>query len=272
MIAVRDGKYHQSFSSRRGSAHLGFMKQVSISSWIFAALASAAAPAAAGAQQSAHAQHHPQQPEGSLLKTPTSIAAEHAELHETLERAAKEPGALGAAARALEAALAPHFRREEEIATPSSARRLKLRERPIMSVSAMGSQLMRGRKSKSSIRRHSGAMSLPIHRRRSNPAHPCRCTLPSCRCCQSPPRSLSRSRSILAPDQPSSGLPAKRYDPPGLAEELGMRSGFLTVGETNILLPGEASRAFNWVRIPSIRLSVIGADDGPLEVRIRAFA
>ena len=53
-----------------------------------------------------------------MLTTPPSIATEHRELHKTLERASKESGALGAAARELEAALAPHFRREEEIATP----------------------------------------------------------------------------------------------------------------------------------------------------------
>jgi hypothetical protein len=53
-----------------------------------------------------------------MIATPLSIAAEHRELHETLERAARESGTLGAAARELEAALAPHFRREEEIATP----------------------------------------------------------------------------------------------------------------------------------------------------------
>jgi iron-sulfur cluster repair protein YtfE (RIC family) len=53
-----------------------------------------------------------------MLQTPPSIAGEHRELHETLAAAAQEPGALGAAARNLEAALAPHFRREEEIATP----------------------------------------------------------------------------------------------------------------------------------------------------------
>ena len=56
--------------------------------------------------------------ESVTMQTPQSIATEHRELHETLERAAGEPGELGAAARNLEAALAPHFRREEQIATP----------------------------------------------------------------------------------------------------------------------------------------------------------
>lgn len=53
-----------------------------------------------------------------MLQTPSSIATEHRELHETLARATQEHGQLGAAARELEDALAPHFRREEEIATP----------------------------------------------------------------------------------------------------------------------------------------------------------
>lgn len=53
-----------------------------------------------------------------MLETPSSIATEHRELHETLERASKEAGSLGVAARELEAALSPHFRREEQIATP----------------------------------------------------------------------------------------------------------------------------------------------------------
>ena len=53
-----------------------------------------------------------------MLRTPQSIAAEHAELHEVLAGATREAGALGEAAQKLEAALAPHFHREEEVATP----------------------------------------------------------------------------------------------------------------------------------------------------------
>lgn len=53
-----------------------------------------------------------------MLHTPESIANEHRELHETLARATEENGDLGLAARELERALAPHFKREEEIATP----------------------------------------------------------------------------------------------------------------------------------------------------------
>lgn len=54
----------------------------------------------------------------AMLQTPQSIAIEHRELHEVLARAAEEGGELGSAAEALERALAPHFKREEEIATP----------------------------------------------------------------------------------------------------------------------------------------------------------
>lgn len=53
-----------------------------------------------------------------MLQTPASIAAEHRELHETLAQAAKETNEVGAAARDLERALKPHFKREEEVATP----------------------------------------------------------------------------------------------------------------------------------------------------------
>ena len=56
--------------------------------------------------------------EAAGLGTPSSIKAEHAELHATLARAEREPGELGVAAAALHNELAPHFKREEEIATP----------------------------------------------------------------------------------------------------------------------------------------------------------
>jgi len=59
------------------------------------------------------------QPAGApQLQTPASIHAEHQEIHRRLERATGEPGELGAAARALGEQLDPHFRREEQIATP----------------------------------------------------------------------------------------------------------------------------------------------------------
>ena len=69
-----------------------------------------AAPAAVTAQH-AHPQQH-------ALRVPESLRAEHAEVHRGLEAAAKANDATGVAARALEAVLAPHFKREEEIALP----------------------------------------------------------------------------------------------------------------------------------------------------------
>lgn len=67
--------------------------------------------------QQAHSQHHAGTI-GSDIQTPASLAAEHLELHEVLARAAKEGGEIGRAAEELEKSLAPHFKREEEIATP----------------------------------------------------------------------------------------------------------------------------------------------------------
>lgn len=73
-------------------------------------------PVAAGAQNP-HSQHH-SATKVSTMQTPQSLAAEHRELHEILARATKEGRELGRAAEELEEALAPHFKREEEIATP----------------------------------------------------------------------------------------------------------------------------------------------------------
>jgi hypothetical protein len=69
-------------------------------------------------QVSAHSAHHPAGRSTTIISTPQSIAAEHRELHEVLAKGAKESGELGRTARELEKALAPHFMREEEIATP----------------------------------------------------------------------------------------------------------------------------------------------------------
>jgi lambda repressor-like predicted transcriptional regulator len=93
------------------------MKIFALSFVTAASAALASAPAAA--QPASHAQHHAEESRNPMFRTPASIAAEHRELHATLERASREAGALGAAARELEAALSPHFRREEEIATPA---------------------------------------------------------------------------------------------------------------------------------------------------------
>jgi hypothetical protein len=70
------------------------------------------------AQVSAHSTPHPAGRSTTMIGTPQSIAAEHHELHEVLAGATKERGELGRAARELDRALAPHFKREEEIATP----------------------------------------------------------------------------------------------------------------------------------------------------------
>lgn len=78
-------------------------------------------PVAAQAPSTSPQEHHSAPPGAktlSMLQTPESIAAEHRELHETLAKAAKEKGGVGTAARELEGALVPHFKREEEIATP----------------------------------------------------------------------------------------------------------------------------------------------------------
>lgn len=52
------------------------------------------------------------------LTIPASIQDEHHELHEALARATRLKGQTGKAAQAVEAALAPHFEREEEFALP----------------------------------------------------------------------------------------------------------------------------------------------------------
>lgn len=91
------------------------MKQLALLVCFAAVGAASPTPAIA---QTAHSQHHPIGGVTPLITTPPSIGTEHRQLHETLERASKEPDALGAAARELEAALVPHFGREEEIATP----------------------------------------------------------------------------------------------------------------------------------------------------------
>lgn len=75
-------------------------------------------PTPISAQTGPHAAHHSSTSGQAMLSTPHSIAAEHRELHEVLARASHEAGRLGTAARELEQALSPHFRREEEIATP----------------------------------------------------------------------------------------------------------------------------------------------------------
>jgi iron-sulfur cluster repair protein YtfE (RIC family) len=81
------------------------------------AIAAALLTTMPAAAQTEHSQHHPDKG-ATGMQTPASLAAEHRELHEVLARASKEEGELGSAAEELERALAPHFRREEQIATP----------------------------------------------------------------------------------------------------------------------------------------------------------
>jgi hypothetical protein len=69
----------------------------------------------------------------TLLQTPEAIHDEHLEIHATLQRAIREPGRLGAAARELSAVLDPHFRREEEIATPPLGLLVPLSKGPVTS-------------------------------------------------------------------------------------------------------------------------------------------
>ena len=77
---------------------------------------SAVSVSSAGAQVAGHqTEHHAQT---AQIRIPEAMHAEHAEIHSELVNATKIPGRVGAAARALDAVLAPHFAREEQIALP----------------------------------------------------------------------------------------------------------------------------------------------------------
>lgn len=52
------------------------------------------------------------------FQIPEAMRAEHAEIHDALERATRMPGRVGEAARSLATVLHPHFEREEQIALP----------------------------------------------------------------------------------------------------------------------------------------------------------
>ncbi|MCL5949913.1 MAG: hemerythrin domain-containing protein [Candidatus Bathyarchaeota archaeon] len=52
------------------------------------------------------------------FEVPKSIKLEHEELHENLEEATMESGAIGDAAKAVQEVLQPHFLKEEEFALP----------------------------------------------------------------------------------------------------------------------------------------------------------
>lgn len=82
-----------------------------------AILLSALLPACGSAPEN-HSHRQIEEARPATIAMPQSIAAEHRELHETLARAASESGEIGAAAGKLEQVLGPHFKREEQIATP----------------------------------------------------------------------------------------------------------------------------------------------------------
>ena len=66
-----------------------------------------------------HAQHVPaERQQKGALAIPSSMKTEHAAIHSALAAATREPGRVGAAARAVARVLDPHFVREEEIALP----------------------------------------------------------------------------------------------------------------------------------------------------------
>src|SRR5688572_8607595 len=55
------------------------------------------------------------------FRIPAALQLEHAELHDRLVKATKEPGAVGEAAREVARLLHPHFVREEQFALPPLA-------------------------------------------------------------------------------------------------------------------------------------------------------
>lgn len=54
----------------------------------------------------------------SAITIPSSLRAEHEEIHKALVEATRAPGRVGAAAKELAAVLDPHFERENQIALP----------------------------------------------------------------------------------------------------------------------------------------------------------
>jgi hemerythrin HHE cation binding domain-containing protein len=65
------------------------------------------------------------------MKAPLSLAREHEELHADLTRAARVPGRIGEAARALARIMHPHFLREDEYATPPLGLLARLARGPV---------------------------------------------------------------------------------------------------------------------------------------------
>ena len=82
-------------------------------------LSAAVGVLAIAAPELAHGVSAPHQvARGAAMQIPQSIQTEHEAIHDALVEATKAPGRVGAAAKELAAILAPHFKREEEIALP----------------------------------------------------------------------------------------------------------------------------------------------------------
>jgi hypothetical protein len=74
--------------------------------------------ACAPLQAQEHKEHHGKQGKSPRYEIPSSLQAEHKELHETLVRYTKLPGETGTAAKEVAKLLHPHFVKEEEYALP----------------------------------------------------------------------------------------------------------------------------------------------------------
>lgn len=85
--------------------------------WTAAACAAALALAARAPAQEHPAHGHPRG-EATALEVPASLQRDHDELHAKMREAAETGGATGEAARALAAALRPHFEKENAYALP----------------------------------------------------------------------------------------------------------------------------------------------------------
>jgi hypothetical protein len=89
--------------------------------FIFVALSAVGLMVAATSRaQQAHEpnQHNSQQRENAVVRIPPAMALEHEEIHEQLATVIAAGGRTGAAARNVEAQLAPHFEEENRFALP----------------------------------------------------------------------------------------------------------------------------------------------------------
>ena len=93
------------------------MRQSMLSPGIAAAAMFLATAPVLSAQNKPEAHAH----DAARFAIPESMRHEHHEIHAALERATREPGRVGIAARELAKVLAPHFAREEQIALPPLA-------------------------------------------------------------------------------------------------------------------------------------------------------